>query len=479
MSLDATIQGGSSVANKANVDANFQLATTTNTNPVKAGFTVLAGQLNDGSAFGTVENIAIGVSEESRLSSGVDSIMFNDQFNYTAQDTSNYRNPATTQTITYPGGYCILNGGNVTTINTNSAIQTYKSFPVFGGFGVWLGTACLHTAAPQVNAVTEWGLFNATLPGAAIPSDGAYFRFTNTGTFVCIINNNGTETTSSALTIPAVNINHLYDIKITEETVVFEVDGTVVFDVDTPAGFGQPFANGSLPFCARHYIAGSAPASAMQFKIATIDILLQDMNTTKQWNHVMASYGRHAYQGQTGGVMGSTALYTNSLAVGAGAAATNTTAALGTGFGGQFALQPTLTAGTDGIISSYQNPAGSVSQTPKTILITGIKIDAICASAITGGPLVFFMSLAFGHTAVSLVTAEAATTKAPRRKALGYFSFVVTTPIFATASPIIIHWDTPIPVYPGEFVQVVAKNIGTVSSAGVISFLIDFDAYNE
>ena len=35
---------------------------------------------------------------------------------------------------------------------------------------------------------------------------------------------------------------------------------------------------------------------------------------------------------------------------------TNTTAALGTGLGGQFSALPTLAVNTDGIICSYLNP---------------------------------------------------------------------------------------------------------------------------
>lgn len=38
---------------------------------------------------------------------------------------------------------------------------------------------------------------------------------------------------------------------------------------------------------------------------------------------------------------------------------------------------------------------------------------------------------------------------------------------------------TPIPVYPSEFVQLVAKNIGTVTTTGAITFLVSFGGYWE
>lgn len=475
----AVIDSGVNTPGKANVDAEFNLQVITPTDPNLAGVVVLGGLFDDGVGTGNREVIPFGVSEEGRLDVGLDSVIFNDSFNYAAQNTANYRYPITTMTVTHAGGYVILNGGSITSINTNCAIQSYRSFPVYGGFGIEARVAALHTVAPLANAVTEWGLFTATLPGAAIPTDGAYFRFNAAAQFVCVINYNGTEAASAALTIPSANENHSYEILLTEEATVFKVDGTVVYDVDTPIGLSQPFASGAVPFTARHYIAGSAPASAMQFKIGAVDINMSDMNTTKPWAHVMSSLGLCAYQGQNGGTMGSTALYTNSLAVGAGAAATNTTAALGSGFGGQFAVQPTLAANTDGIISSYQNPAGSPTQTPRTIMICGVKIDGLVTTIFTGGPVYYFFSLAFGHTAVSLATAEAATTKASRRIPLGIQTYVVTAPVGTLGQTINVHFDTPIPVYPGEFVQVVAKNVGTVTSAGVIGLLISFDAYME
>lgn len=481
MALDAFVQGGSSTVNKANVDANFNLQVNPPTNPALAGFAVLAGELNDGSAFGSREVIPYEVSEDGRLGVGLDSVIFNDSFNYAAQNTGNYRYPTATQTVTHASGYVALNGGSVTTINTNCAIQTYRSFPIFGGFGLELKISALHTVAPQANAVTEWGLFQATLPGAAIPSDGVYFRFNAAGEFRCIINYNGTEAQSAALAVPAANVNHSYEMFIGEETVIFFVDGTIVYDVDTPDAFAQPYASGCQPFTARHYIAGSAPSSAMQFKIGALDINLQDMNTTKPWAHVMAAQGLMGYQGQNGGTMGSSALYTNSLAPGVGAAMTNTTAALGSGLGGQFSALPTLAANTDGIVSSFQVPVGSSTVSARTLVITGLTIDAIVSTVLVGGPLLYLYSLAFGHTAVSLATAEAATTKAARRIALGIQSFAAAAAAgtLASGGRLSVHFDAPVVVNSGEFVQVVAKNVGTVTTTGVVTFVIAFDSYYE
>jgi hypothetical protein len=121
-------------------------------------------------------------------------------------------------------------------------------------------------------------------------------------------------------------------------------------------------------------------------------------------------------------------------------------------------------------------PTGSTTQTPRSLIISGVWIDGIVSTAFTGGPVYYVYSLAFGHTTVSLATAEAATAKAPRRIPLGIQTYVVTAPVGTLGQRIYTPFQQPIHVAPGEFVQVVAKNVGTVTSAGVICMSIGIDA---
>ena len=114
-----------------------------------------------------------------------------------------------------------------------------------------------------------------------------------------------------------------------------------------------------LPVSFRSYNSATVTGTASIMKIGAVNVSLSDMNQTKPWAHVMAGAGGMAHQGQTGQTLGSTALYTNSLAAGAGAVMTNTTAALGSGLGGQFSALPTLAVSTDGIVSSFQVPLGT------------------------------------------------------------------------------------------------------------------------
>lgn len=157
-----------------------------------------------------------------------------------------------------------------------------------------------------------------------------------------------------------------------------------------------------------------------------------------------------------------------------------TTAALGSGLGGQFWATATLTANTDGIISSYQVPAGTVALPGKTLVVTGVKISTFIQTALTGGGSVLQWSLAFGHTSVALNTTESATAKAPRRVALGIQPFASGAVFGVVGAEIWVDFSGgPIVVNPGEFIQTVWKQIGTAPSAGVYAHVIAIVGYFE
>jgi hypothetical protein len=183
-------------------------------------------------------------------------------------------------------------------------------------------------------------------------------------------------------------------------------------------------------------------------------------------------------QGTNGNTMGSTALLTNNLAAGAGAVLTNTTAAAGVGLGGQFSVQPTLAVGTDGILQSYQVPVGSINITPRTLVIYGIWLQGCVSTVLVGNAtaVAYEYSLAYGHTNVSAATAEAVAAKAPRRDALGFESYAAAAPVGTTGQGIYRSFTSPKIVNPGEFIQILAKNLGVVTTTGVITFTVGFDS---
>jgi hypothetical protein len=197
----------------------------------------------------------------------------------------------------------------------------------------------------------------------------------------------------------------------------------------------------------------------------------------------MGTMGK-AYQGQDGDTMGSLGVAVNAAPAAAAALVNATAAAQFTGLGGVAQVLPTLASGTDGILFSYQNPVPAAGVPGKTLVVTGLSIDAIVTTALTGGPCAYVMTAAFGHTAVSLATTETgsfvtATTKAPRRVTLGCLGFVATAAIGAGGNRIIVQFKSPLVINPGEFFAITARNLGTVTTLGAIAFAAMIDHYFE
>jgi len=477
MALDSKIVGTSS-GNGAEVDANNNLKVTLPTVPAQAGFLKIAGELSAaGDPYGLL-NEAVRTSAQGRMIVGQPVLLFNEFFNNTAINSAIFTAPVTTMTVTVAGGSLNLNASAITTLNTVARVSTYAYFPFQADMATYTTFDALLTQPPQNNCVIEMGFGIASASTA--PTDGAFFRYTATGTLVAVVNTNGAEITSASLTVPTEGVMHRYKITVENDRVFFSINGAVQAVLATPNTSGFPVYAASQPWFARVINTAIAPTLANTLKIGYICVGLQDAAAMALDLGSLAAYsGRHGGQGQTGFTVGSTALYTNSLAPGAGAAIANTTAAAGfLGLGGQFAVLPTLTANTDGILCSYANPVPTSAIPGKTLLVKGIKIQGMVTTVLVGGPVYYAYAACYGHTNVSLATTESATAKAPRRIPLGYESYAATAAVgtLGSANGVYMQFVNPIPVLPGEFFAISAKNIGTVTTTGVITILVTFDA---
>ena len=151
---------------------------------------------------------------------------------------------------------------------------------------------------------------------------------------------------------------------------------------------------------------------------------------------------------------------------------TTTTAALGSGLGGEFWETQSLAINTDAIIMSFQVPAATITTPGKTLVLRGLYLASWVQAALTAGGFTRKWFLAFGHTAVSLATTETATTKAPRRVYLPFVQQVAAAAPALTTVPqntnFVDFGDAPVLVNPGEFVQLCCRNLGTAATAGTI-----------
>lgn len=473
MALDANIRGTS---NLAEVDSNNNLKVALPVIPNQAGYAQLAGALSGSADPAGLLVEAIRTSAQGRLSVGQPVALINEFFNNTALNSAVFTAPVTTMTVTVAGGTLNLNASSITTTATVARVSTYAHVPFFADLATYCTFDALLTQPPQNNCVVEMGFGIAT--GTSVPTDGAFFRYNASGQLLAVININGVEVTSAALTAPNDNVMHRYKVTVENDRVFFDINGVVQAIIATPNTVGFPLYAPAQPFFARVYNSG-VPSLAVQVKLGYVCVGMQDSaGLALDSGSLAAVAGRNGSQGQTGHTMGSTALLTNSLAPGAGAAMTNTTAALGSGLGGQFAALPTLAANTDGIVCSYQNPLPTSAIPAKALLIKGVRVQSIVTTVLAGGPVLYEYSLCYGHTAVSLATAEAATTKAPRRLPIGLETFAANAAVGAVGSPAgqYMAFANPIAVLPGEFVAIAAKNLGTVTTTGVVMFIVTFDA---
>lgn len=430
---------------------------------------------DEGSITGTPYCVSPETDHDYRLRVAHEAIFDSETINYTAQNTGKHAYRNTTITGAWSAAGFTTNSGNATTTTTGLSLQTYAEFPLLGASQLYCEFEGSFTALPPTNTIVDIGLPRMATANPYAPTDGVYFRLTSAG-LLGVINSNGTETTVGPFAFTyTINRKYQFLISVHEREVDFWIDGVLYGSIDTPAGQSQPCMSSSLPFGLRHAIAGGAAGAALSFVLNDYTVSVGGPNIALTAS-IMGQRIYGSYQGLSGGTMGSLATYANSTNPTA-AAPSNTalTANLPGGLGGQGAVTAAVAAATDGIWGSYQVPAGTANVQGRRLVIRGVVIDAInmgAAVATTATTLQF--SLAFGHTAVSLATAEAAAAKAPRRIPLGFMNWPIGAAIGAgpDKGPISIDFsDAPVFVNPGEFVQLVGKFMnGTATASQVINF---------
>lgn len=491
MALDIIVRGNTSGAG-AEVNASNQLKIVSeidaSTNPGNVGCVRVFGENDPGDITGTALLRSGEVSQDYRLRVGVDTLLFTDTFNATAQNISLWKHSFATMTMTQSAGFLNVNAAGTSTASGNYAyLQSWRYFTFFGTSPISVETMVLIDRAPIANEVFQWGLGVAT--GAADVVDGTWFQLTSAGLKGALRYNSGTVVTVDLIvnvnTIP-LNTVQKYAMVCGEDAIEFWIDDVLYGTLEIPNAQGQPFLSTSLPYFIQKYnngIIGSSPN--LSPKVGDVTITLMDLASNQTWANQMASVGLGMQQ-LNGGSAGSPQIQWSNTALPASAAATNTSAALGAFLGGIFQMSTVATGATDLIVSSYQNPIGGVNQTPRTMKLRGIKIDCVNAgAAVATTPSTFAVALAWGGTAVTLAGTESTsfqnnTTKLQRRQPLGVISFPVGAAIGAAATPLQFDFEAPLVINPGEFVQVVVKPlVATATASEVYQWIISPNLYHE
>lgn len=415
--------------------------------------------------------------EDYRLRVAIENMLDSETFNYAAQNTGKHTYTTSVITAAWNQNGLITNASSNTSAG-GAIVSTYAEFPIFGANILFAEFEASINALCPSNVIVDWGMFRRLAGQPYDPTDGIFFRLSPSG-LQGVVNYNTTETTTSVFDFTfELNRKYQFILAINQRSVQFWVDGILYGVIETPNGLGQPCMSATLPLSIRHGHTSTA-GGIMQFTLNNYNISIGGVNLSLELSELgNAMLG--SYQGLSGGTMGSLATYTNNTNPTA-AVPSNTalTANLLGGLGGQAwqTFTSGLAANTDGILMSYQVPAGTISVQGKRLRILGVKMSAFIQAALTGGGFNSTFTLAFGGTSVNLTTAEGVAAKARRIVLLPEFTQAVTSAqaantIVSQPGGAVSNFDAPIFVDPGQFVQLCVKHVGTVATAGVIAYNI-------
>ncbi len=475
--------------NGVEVDANNQLKVAIPNEATHTGKVRAMYENDDGTFTGNVRLLAPEVDVDYRLRCADDTILDDELFNYTAQNTGKHTRIATSTYLTPSwtnSGYN-TNPTNVLTASSGATLQTYACFPTIGTGTLSADMELAFTNQPTSNTIIDFGFFLGAGSNPFAPTDGVYFRLNAAG-LQGIANYNGTETSTGIFPLSggtgtwtySNNKKYQYILYITTREAQFWVNdggaaGAILLgSIACPDGQGTLNMAAAVPFRIRHAIVGGVAGAGLS---ATLSRYTVRLGGVVQPASLVSTNARAlgSYQGMSGGTMGSLQFGTvtsGSIVPAAAAVLSNTTAALGTGLGGLFRETATLAAGTDGIVMSYQVPAATIAVQGRRLVLYGINIQSYVQTVIAGGPMNIRYYLAYGHTNVSLATTESTIAKAPRCVPLPFVQTVTAAQavntIVAQANNATHYFREPIYVNPGEFIAVVAAKIGTAITAGVL-----------
>lgn len=482
---------GNTSGNVAEVDASNNLRVVQPATQVGAVYVAAMGESSTASDPGGQIRRPLEVNDDFILRVGEDQTMLVSSFGGSATSANAIQQDlwlqtATTMTATAgspTNGFLRLNASAITTVTTGIWYRTYPTYNIWSPYPTYVEFEARTINGNQTGKVIELGQFLVTSGTSAGLLDGICFRWLNNGEFRGIVSFNGTEVQTAALTLPPNTEVHRFTISVSQDAAEFWVDNALQARLEVPTGVSGLMLQQSLPVSMRIY-NNVAPALAAQVEIARVMVSYGAQDTGKPWPFIMSGMQQHAANVPYGTAVGQTSGNSNQAAVPTTAAASNTSA-LVTGLGGvaQVTAQATNTTATgDNIITSYQVPAVAATQASKRLCVTGVHISCMNnGAAVATTPTTLLWSLAFGHTAVTLATGDAVTTKAPRRLMLGFMTAPIGAVVGATFDrDIRVTFATPIYVNPGELIASVARFIvGTATASQAIVCSVGFEGFWE
>ena len=459
--------------------------------------------VSDVGAGGSVTSLSYPyASPDKRLSVGIDTLLFSDEFTGTVQNTAIWKYVTSTATVGFAGtGWVVINTGNSAGSTNYTYLESYRTFSYINKASLLFETTVMliDAALPASGLNYYIGLATpaATSGGAAttpgIPADGVFFHINSNGIEGKYASNGVTEGTVNVVTSGDLQQDVRYSLRaiFNYNKVQFFVNDILKGELNVASGLPQTGLNTAPPFMIAHYNSSAVGGTVARLKVANVGIYLLDAETSKPWSHIMAGQGLIATQIQNNGTLtgGATSLYGNT-GLPTAVTLTNTTNAVGnaqgsfvTGsLGGFFrVLGTSLVNNQNNVLCAYLNPNRATNVTPVMLYVTGVKVQAAVSTVLAGGANAVLMNYAvgYGSTGVSIATTEGATTKAPRFIPIGFATFANNAAVGVTSEAAYMPFVTPLVVNPGEYFHVILRNIGSAPTSGELCFTVAIDGYYE
>lgn len=465
----ALIETGDSSTGVANVDSNYNLKVALPSVKDQAGYVGIAGFADDA---GNVR-IPIGASSQGLLGTGSVQVDFEQGFSASAISTSVWSQVLGIMGVGVVNNTVILNSANSTTTTAVARLVSYRQAKTLRGSDRIVAWRMM---LPNLvtGAVTEIGAFAAT--GIASPTSGSFFRYGSDGTLRGVsISVTGSESTTEVIPTPSLNVAHDYTIWITSKSIIFQVDDVVVGSIPLGNTAPSPVTSESSPFCARLYNA-SATSTAQQVHLHRCVGALYGGTYGYDRQFLAALGGDIGSQGVVGAGTGYLANWVNSTAP-TSATLSNTTAGY-TSLGGQFQFAPVPGSEVDYALFAFQVPPQTATNQGRTLVVHGINISTFnMGAAVATTPTLLQWGIAYDGTAVSLATADGASTKAPRRVPLGCQSLPVGLPIGGNVPDLRVDFRQPLSVNAGNYLHVILKiPVGTATASQIVRGVVAINA---
>jgi len=374
-------------------------------------------------------------------------------------------------TIVQSGGYITLNAASAVTANAYAILSSIQFIPMYGHLPLRVTFNLRTPVIPQANMTLEFGI--GSVATNAVPTDGAFLRFTPAGQFLAVINNGGVETVSAALALPSLTEAEIFDLVLVEDQVQFLLGDAIIATVAVPPGQSYPTNSGRLPVFLRVYNASSAPAVAPQLLLGQLVVVQEAVNQQRDWRECLSLLGAGSYQSPVT-PFAQTANHANSTSP--VSATLSNTAAGYTTLGGRYQFAAVAGAVTDFALFAYQVPVGY------RLVITGIVISCANTGAVGSAitPTLVDWGLGVNSSAVSLATTDGAGTWAPRRIPLGVQSFGLSVTIGALANDIARTFDPPLVIDSGRFFHVIAQiPLGAATASQILRGNVYINGFHE